>query len=83
MFGFSNVSFTWNLADLHTAEEIEHSLICQSSFLVAPNLEIPLASLAEVGAKASGVTALRILCPGSFANTPILKMWRLKSEDLK
>lgn len=40
MFGFSNVSLTWSLADLHTAEEIEHSLICQSSFLVAHNTEL-------------------------------------------
>lgn len=63
MFGFSNVSLTWSLADLHTAEEIEHSLICQSSFLVAHNTELLLASLAECGAKASGVTALAILYP--------------------
>lgn len=55
MFGFLNVSLTWSLADLHTAEEIECSLICQSSFLVA--------SLAECGTKASGVTALCVLIP--------------------
>lgn len=73
MFGFSNVSFTWSLADLHTAEEIEHSLICQSSFLVAPDSELLLASLAECGVKASGVTAYVYYVHGSFANTPILK----------
>lgn len=61
MFGFSNVSLTWSLADPHTAEEIEHSLICQSSFLVAQNTQLLLASLAECGAKASSVTALCIL----------------------
>lgn len=59
MFGFSNVSLTWSLADLHTAEEIEHSLICQSSFLVAHNTELLLASLAECGAK-----SLWCNCPG-------------------
>lgn len=63
MFGFSNVSLTWSLADPQTAEEIEHSLICQSSLLVAHNTQKLLASLAECGAKASGVTALGILYP--------------------
>lgn len=42
MFGFSNVSLTWSLADPQTAEEIEHSLICQSSFLVAHNTQLTL-----------------------------------------